>query len=441
MQTPALNRLAADSETSRRTSSCASSALPCVVHVTGDFPDPIVPRKTPVIRTLLELTSARFAHRVVSLNRRSPQLADLMGRAPEAFDHPTMFEWGKAVIYRAPPHGLFHATMLRSLGDRLAHDLKPAPPALLVGHKLTIEGLVVARAARILGIPYAITIQGNTDTRILAARPDLTKAFAEVFHGAATVFAFAPWALAAVERRLGARRQGTILLPCPTELDEPLTPCEQGNGFVSVFHLEHHRNKNLGGMATALQLLRRTNDSATLEIIGGGSDSDFAQCRAQVSDLAGIQITGPLAREDLRFRLNQATGLVLPSLRESFGLVFVEALFAGLPVIYPAGMAVDGYFDGLPFAIAVDARDPHAIAAAMRRLIQNERDLKRALAEWQGSAHARRFMRPAIAASFSEGIGGALAGAPPIAKGAAIIRSEIAARSLDGPEQARKRYV
>jgi glycosyltransferase involved in cell wall biosynthesis len=107
--------------------------------------------------------------------------------------------------------------------------------------------------------------------------------------------------------------------------------------------------------------------------------------------------------------MNRATGLVLPSLRESFGLVFIEALFAGLPIIYPKGAAVDGYFDNCSFAIAVDARDPEAIAAAIERLVRDEAKLKADLLAWQNSAEARRFTPGAIARAFTDGLNACVA--------------------------------
>ena len=50
---------------------------PRVLHLSADFPDPIEPAKTRVIRTLLELSREKFDHRVVSMNRVAPRLADL----------------------------------------------------------------------------------------------------------------------------------------------------------------------------------------------------------------------------------------------------------------------------------------------------------------------------------------------------------------------------
>ena len=372
----------------------SAGQLDRIVHVSCDFPDPIEPSKTPVIRTLLELTQDRFAHHVLSYNRRS-----FAASAP-----PLPFEWGEARVYNGLPYGIFHAAMLHRLGDQIARELAPAPPALLVGHKLTIEGLAVARAARLLGVPYAITIQGNSDSKILAARPDLKREFAAVFHGAAAVFAFAPWALAQVSQRLGARAGASVVVACPTDLDVPLPPLGAGQGLFSAFHLRHQRNKNLSGIAAGLRMMRASGTAVPFTLAGGGAEADVLRARQKLRDIPDTYITGALDRAGLRSAMNKAVGFVLPSHRETFGLVFIEALFAGIPVIYPEDRAIAGHFDRATFAIPVDPRNTLALAAAMARLVNEEMALKQALADWQTSDHARQFTRLHIASRYAAGL-------------------------------------
>jgi hypothetical protein len=247
---------------------------PRVVHLTADFPDPVAPRKTAAIRRLVDLTADRFDHFVISLNRRSPGwpgfVRPALGDADLALEA-ELFDYGEAWTYRAPPKGIWHRTMLESLGDALATRLGEAgpKPELIVGHKLTIEGIAVARAANRLGVPYALSIQGNTDTQVLTARPDLRRRLAQVFHEAAVVFPFAPWALRQVEAVLGARSGPTSLLPCAREQDVLIPPRASGNGLVSAFHLEHWRIKNFAGMLAAHRLLGATPGKVPLAIVGG----------------------------------------------------------------------------------------------------------------------------------------------------------------------------
>ena len=192
-----------------------------ILHVSGDFPDVIEPFKTPVIKGLLELTAGDFEHEVVSINRLAPGpvgLASSLLSKSGIVQNEQPFEHGTALEYLAPGRGVFHRTMLERLGEHLA-DLITAQESsveLIVGHKLTIEGIAVAKAAELTGLPYALTVQGNTDRRILKARPDLRRLFRQIYLGARMVCTFTPIARDAIERSLGKRKDGIHLIPCPT---------------------------------------------------------------------------------------------------------------------------------------------------------------------------------------------------------------------------------
>lgn len=389
-----------------------------MLHLSGDYPDTIDFFKTPVIRTLVDLTRSQFDHDVLSINRRSPAWGSFLVQALHTLGKPCLavsvqpFDDGTAISYSAPPKGIFHAAMLHRLGEYIAARIEAehVRPDLLVGHKLAIEGIAIRRASELTGIPYAISIQGDTDTKIMEARPDLRAELGRVFHGAAIVFPFAPWALKQVEARLGARTGPVVMLPCPTDIDTPAAPTPGGDGFISVFHLKNAARKNLQGMANAVRLLEGKGQGIPLAIIGGGNADEVASCAKIVERTSSITFAGAMDRAALRRRMASATGFVMPSLRESFGLVFVEALFCGLPIIYPAGTAVDGFFDRAPFAIRIDARDPKAIAAAMLNVRQNEAEIKAALALWQAGPDARRFMRATIGETFANGLRQAIDG-------------------------------
>lgn len=390
---------------------------PFVLHVSGDFPDPINPNKTPVIRSLIDLTDETFNHHVVSINRAPQPLSTLVARIAKgrrsgsSWIESCPFDHGIVVTYPAPGRGIFHRTYLTNLGRWLVDYISTLPqrPDLLVAHKLTIEGVAVSFAARKLGLPYAVSIQGNTDAKILSFQPHLIQCFRDVFHDASAVFPFAPWALHAVEKRLGKRETNTWLLPCAVAFDDCMAPNFRGDRLISVFHLRNYKVKNLKRLTQAFMRVKATGIDIELAIIGGGSEQDFAACRDVISEVSNISLLGPRKQTELRLVMNDAIALAMPSRRESFGMVFIEALLSGTPIIYPKGASVDGYFDDMPFAIAVNSSDISEIQAAITYAILNEAKLKSVLAQWQRSGGHLRFTRPFIAETFSKGLRAALA--------------------------------
>ncbi|WP_162925269.1 glycosyltransferase [Aurantiacibacter odishensis] len=386
-----------------------------VLHLSADFPDPVEAAKTKAVKALVDRTAEQFDHRVISLNRRFPGVASFASKILRNPGQPLPetqfgeFPYGTTAIYPAPPRGILHRTMLERLADEIAHTvLREEKPDLIVGHKLTVEGFCAYRIARRLGVPYALVLQGDTDQKILSARPDLRAHLGKVFHEAAWVFPFSPWSLISVESYLGKRSGPTTMLPCIPAIEDITPPQVNDSYLLSVFHLKSASRKNLKAIMEAQRINRTEGRHYDLRIIGGGSEEDWANARALTASDTHTTLAGERDAADVRSEMAGATGFVLPSKRETFGMVFIEALFCGLPIIYPSGTAVDGLFDYAPFAIGVDPEDYSALAKAMTKLVENEAELKATLADWQLSEDALRFNGTAIGDAFAEGLRGAV---------------------------------
>ncbi len=84
----------------------------------------------------------------------------------------------------------------------------------------------------------------------------------------------------------------------------------------------------------AVHIARRDGADVTLDIIGDGPDRAALEARSAQLGLAGaVRFLGPLPRAALYERMATAHAVVVPSRREGLGLVAVEALALGRPVI------------------------------------------------------------------------------------------------------------
>ncbi|MEL7728121.1 glycosyltransferase [Citromicrobium bathyomarinum] len=390
-----------------------------LVHLTADLPDAVDPGKSRVVATHIASLEGEWPQHTYSLNRLSPtggQFAAALARNPLAPALPiaAVANDGKTttLTYIAPPKGIYHRAMLERLAEWIARDMaeKGVRPRLIHAHKLTVEGIVAFALAQRLDIPFAISLQGNTDERIMRARPDLKAHFARIWRGAAIVFAYAPWIQRLAESKLGPRDGATAILPCPTPQDAILPPREAPAHLLTAFHLRLRKLKNIDTLIAAAKRAGENRPTIELQIAGGGEDADFAAIEAMIGGSPHAQLVGPVPHSEMQGRMNAMAGFAMVSRRESFGLVFVEALLAGCPIVYPRHMAVDGYFDGLPFAIAVDPDDVGEIAQALERLVDQQAFLKAELAKWQQTSEAARFRSASIAATYRAGVAAALGG-------------------------------
>ena len=62
---------------------------------------------------------------------------------------------------------------------------------------------------------------------------------------------------------------------------------------------------------------------------------------------------------------------VMPSITETFGLVYPEAMSQGLPVIYSRGQGFDGQFEDGEIGYSVDCFDANEIADKITKVYEN----------------------------------------------------------------------
>jgi glycosyltransferase involved in cell wall biosynthesis len=381
-----------------------------ILHLTADYPDPLGPSKTRAVANLLTL-APEHEHVVYSLNRVDWRLG--VAAIPFADAAGTGH---RALGYGAPPRGLFLATFLERLADWILDDLarRGLKPDLVHAHKLSVEGLAGERIAARLGAPLAISVQGDSDTRIVGVKRDLRARYRGLWRGAAAVFPFAPWALASLERLLGARSGWTALLPCPAAGPEfRARPTESGPTVVTAFHLANWRRKNADGLFRAVARVGADVPGLRLHVIGGGDADAFARLHRLAAAVAPgrVAFEGAVPNREIGACFNAAAAFALPSHRESFGMVFSEALLAGAPCLVPSGAGIDGYFPDSPAVVAVPSRDVDAIASGLAGLIRGQAAAKAALARLIEDGGLETLTRPRIAETYRRGLQAAT-GAP-----------------------------
>ena len=189
--------------------------------------------------------------------------------------------------------------------------------------------------------------------------------------------------------RLGVGTDRVTVVPCGVDLrrfspDGPVEPRPAGRRrVVTVGRLV--ARKGVADVITALAVVPDTE----LVVVGGPDVADLdadpeAQRLLEVAGDAGVadrvHLRGRLGREDLPAVLRSADAVACVPWYEPFGLVAIEAMACGVPVIAAAvGGLCDTVVDGVT-GLHVSPRDPAAVAAALRRVLE-DRGLARRLAE------------------------------------------------------------
>jgi glycosyltransferase involved in cell wall biosynthesis len=117
---------------------------------------------------------------------------------------------------------------------------------------------------------------------------------------------------------------------------------------------------------------------------------------------SGPHITwlGNATMEQLAEEYNRCHVFCLPSVQEGFGIVFLEAMAAGKPIVAARAAAVPEVVrDGVD-GLLVEPRDPAALARALARLRDDE--ALRARLAASGAARVEEFRRERVCHMFAE---------------------------------------
>ena len=203
-------------------------------------------------------------------------------------------------------------------------------------------------------------------------------------------------ALALVQNHLGGDYELLFNGVATAEI-RAAAPHEPPEQLPTVFFLGRHEERK--GLEVLLDALARLDLDVACWVAGDGPHT--ARLRASFADDDRIHWLGRLSDADKLARLRGATVFCAPSLHgESFGVVLLEAMAAGTPVV---ASALDGYrnvaTDGVD-ALLVEPGDPDALAGALRRVITDAALAERLVAA--GSRRADEFAMAELARRYAE---------------------------------------
>lgn len=244
-------------------------------------------------------------------------------------------------------------------------------------HHLFSAGYNAYRLYKKYHIPYIVAVR-NTDVNdffrhMVHLRPLGVKIMSE----AATVIFLSPaYRDEVVETYVPKKERRAILTKSriiPNGLDSffmdrlAVMPrkIENTKSIKLIYVGDIDKNKNVGTTIKACQLLKGKGLCVSFDIVGRILDKR-QECIKSV-DFINYHSFSP--KEKVLEYLKKADIFVMPSIHETFGLVYIEAMSQGLPVIYSKGQGFDGYFAEGEVGYHVPCFDENAIADSIIKIM------------------------------------------------------------------------
>ncbi len=158
-----------------------------------------------------------------------------------------------------------------------------------------------------------------------------------------------------------------------TEMFRELNGKRKERGRLLVVANTTDRKKGVIYLLRALKLLREEMDVKLTIVDRGAPDNNYTPALVERLGLDGsVEFTGRLPVEEVVGCYARAEVAVVPSLYEGFCLPAAEAMACGLPVVATTAGALPEVVEDGKCGILVPPRDHHALAGALKRLLDDE---------------------------------------------------------------------
>jgi len=323
------------------------------------------------VAQLAQALGRRGHHVTVHTRRDSPDLSPRIRAAPGVtVEH----------VDAGPPMELPKDELLGYMdefGEHLARRWAEQPPDVAHAH-FWMSGLAARRGARGTAIPVLHTFhalgvvkrrhQGAADT----SPPARLRLEAALARDAVMVVVTCSDEVAELAA-LGAPVDRVAVVPCGVDLDRftPRGPRESRDSRHRILSLGRMVERK--GVETTIRAVREVA-GAELVVAGGGdatTDPEVARLNAVAEDCGvadRVRFVGQVARDDVPALIRSADVVVSVPWYEPFGMVPLEAMACGVPVIASAvGGHLDTVVDGRTGAL-VPPRHEWALAERLREL-------------------------------------------------------------------------
>lgn len=266
--------------------------------------------------------------------------------------------------------GIRGLTFKKNAKKALENLLKEEDIDIIHGHYLFPAGAAAVEVGNKHGIKTYVTAHGSDMFELYKKQKFMRKPLKKVLKNADKVFAVSN-ALKDEILNTGVEGIGDKVSLHWNSVDTDKFKQDDGKRFLDtdkpivmfVGNLIKRKNVNV--------LLEAKKDAVSdyeLVVVGGGPLYNDLKKKVKNENISGVTFTGP--RTDVEDIIPGVDLLVLPSFSESFGLVLIEALACGVPVI---GSDVGGIKEIITenVGLLIDPNDPKTVSKAIEELLNN----------------------------------------------------------------------
>lgn len=242
--------------------------------------------------------------------------------------------------------------------------------SLIHAHSLFSNGYVAMKVKEQFGVPYIVAVR-NTDVNLFFKKMvHLRKMGIKILKNADKVVFLSKsyrdsvikeYAPESIKKNLFDKSE---IIPNGIEefWFDNIVSVKQKNekSYLKLLQIgDINKNKNIETTVKAIELLIKKGYKVKLDVVGKVKDQKVFD---KIKDENYVNYLGYKTKEELIQIYRDNDIFVMPSIHETFGLVYAEAMSQGLPLIYTRGQGFDGQFQSGEIGFSVDCYNENEIA-------------------------------------------------------------------------------
>lgn len=255
---------------------------------------------------------------------------------------------------------------------------------IIHAHSLFANGTLALLSNRLFGIEYIVTIR-NTDVNIFLPKSVFFRWLGVmILNKAKYIVTLSPQYFDnQLRKQLSEKNHNRYKKKhrvIPNGIDEfwlqhPVQPKEIQDRVRILFIGLISRNKNLDSVVATCERLKENGIVLELHIVGNGPRlEEFKAMEFGFDCIFHGYITD---KQKLKNIYSIAHLLFVPSFTESFGLVYLEAMSQGLPVIYSLGQGFDGLITTPKVGVGVDPHNVDTMVNGIEEILEDYSELSK----------------------------------------------------------------
>ena len=246
---------------------------------------------------------------------------------------------------------------------------------LINANTLTNDGILALKIYKKYKTPYILTVRNTDINYSLKYKKHLKNLYLKtILHSKKVIFPNHSYrkkllSIYKDNEKLKSKLNNSLIIPNGIDqlwIDNPNIQSKTivENKVKVLFIARIYKDKNLHNLLKAINNM----DNIELTVVGKIINKDYYN---KLKENYKFKYLGTKSKHELINLMNDFHVFAMPSFKETFGLVYVEALSQNLPILYTRNEGIDKYFDDNKYGKSVNPEDVNSIINGLEYIIKN----------------------------------------------------------------------